>query len=168
MVQKSRGWSGFISEVLDVVLKPAGKSNARGKGDLIPSIDRPARLVSPVVDAVVGGGGPEQVAAMVQKSRGWSGFISEVLEVVLKMFRFPELAMICESNVGVVLISTLSTALRQNQPAGKSNARGKGDLIPSIDRPARLVSPSTLLAAQFTREFVKEIIYILIRSFKHN
>ncbi|KAF0927946.1 hypothetical protein E2562_037034 [Oryza meyeriana var. granulata] len=109
---------------------------------------------STVVDAVVGGGGPEQVAAMVQKSRGWSGFISEVLEVVLKMFRFPELAMICESNVGVVLISTLSTALRQNRPAGKSNVRGKGDLIPSINRPTRLVSPGTLLAAQFTKEFL--------------
>ncbi|KAF0935079.1 hypothetical protein E2562_030054 [Oryza meyeriana var. granulata] len=58
----------------------------------------------------------------------------------------------CESNVGVVLISTLSTALRQNRPAGKSNMRGKGDLIPSIDRPARLVSPGTLLAAQFVTE----------------
>ncbi|KAF0928263.1 hypothetical protein E2562_039061 [Oryza meyeriana var. granulata] len=104
-----------------------------------------------MVDAVVGGGGPEQVAAMVQKSKGWSGFISEVLEVVLKMFRFPELAMICESNAGVVLISTLSTALRQNWPAGKSNARGKGDLIPSIDRPSRLVSVGTLLAAQDVR-----------------
>ncbi|KAF0922004.1 hypothetical protein E2562_021592 [Oryza meyeriana var. granulata] len=162
MVQKSRGWSGFISEVLEVVLKvsavfnlwevtsgsscesnvgvvlistlstalrqncdvsgsrqnrPAGKSNARGKGDLIPSIDRPARLVSPVVDAVVGGGGPEQVAAMVQKSRGWSGFISKVLEVILKVSAVFNLWEVtsgssCESNVGVVLISTLSTALR--------------------------------------------------------
>ncbi|KAF0928264.1 hypothetical protein E2562_039062 [Oryza meyeriana var. granulata] len=63
---------------------------------------------STVVDAVVGGGGPEQVAAMVQKSRGWSGFISEVLEVVLKEYTGSS----CESNVGVVLISTLSTALR--------------------------------------------------------
>ncbi|KAF0899181.1 hypothetical protein E2562_015546 [Oryza meyeriana var. granulata] len=117
---------------------------------------------STVVDAVVGGGGPEQVAAMVQKSRGWSGFISEVLEVVLKVSAVFNLWEVtsgssCESNVGVVLISTLSTALRQNcdvsgsrqnRPAGKSNARGKGDLIPSIDRPARLVSPGTLLAAQ--------------------
>ncbi|KAF0915712.1 hypothetical protein E2562_038195 [Oryza meyeriana var. granulata] len=83
---------------------------------------------------------------MVQKSRGWSGFISKVLEVVLKVSAVFNLWEVtsgssCESNVGVVLISTLSTALRQNRPAGKSNARGKGDLIPSIDRPARLVSP---------------------------
>ncbi|KAF0920176.1 hypothetical protein E2562_033585 [Oryza meyeriana var. granulata] len=112
------------------------------------------KVVKSVVDAVVGGGGPEQVAAMVQKSRGWSGFISEVLEVVLKVSAVFNLWEVtsgssCESNVGVVLISTLSTALRQNcdvsgsrqnRPAGKSNARGKGDLIPSIDRPARLVS----------------------------
>ncbi|KAF0926866.1 hypothetical protein E2562_027679 [Oryza meyeriana var. granulata] len=38
--------------------------------------------------------------------------------------------------------------VRQNRLASKSNARGKGDLIPSIDRPTRLVSPGTLLAAQ--------------------
>ncbi|KAF0915713.1 hypothetical protein E2562_038196 [Oryza meyeriana var. granulata] len=53
------------------------------------------KVVKSVVDAVVGGGGPEQVAAMVQKSRGWSGFISEVLEVVLKVPAASQMLVLC-------------------------------------------------------------------------